>query len=201
MRLLFCKEEVCHFVLRLLSLVFVSRSKLISTLAGLVQVVDAINAKTLISPFELQLNDTAYFKGAQTITLENRNPYAVKYTFSHVASRSLGVYDKAAKTSVLPSLDPQEVSAVASVTFGARVVTVAAGKTASVKVTIKAPTISAATASRFPVYSGFLIVNQAASGQKGQRYTGESWSARYPGQTELTARLHSPLLWRRCSHV
>ncbi|ORY84132.1 peptidase S8/S53 domain-containing protein [Leucosporidium creatinivorum] len=138
---------------------------------GLVQVVDAINAKTLITPYELQLNDTAYFKGVQTITLENRNPYAVKYTFSHVASRSLGAYDKAAKTSVLPSLDPQEINAAASVSFGARVVTVAAGKTTNVKVTIKAPTISAATASRFPVYSGFLIINQAASGQKSQRYT------------------------------
>jgi hypothetical protein len=147
--------------------------KLISTLPGLVQVVDAISAKTLISPFELQLNDTAYFNGVQTITLENRNPYAVKYAFSHVASRSLAVYDKASKTSVLPSLDPKAVSATASVSFGARVVTVAAGKTASVKVTIKAPTISAATASRFPVYSGFLIVNQAASGHQSQRFTGE----------------------------
>lgn len=142
--------------------------------AGLVQIVDAINAKTLISPYELQLNDTAYFGGVQTITLENRNAYAVKYTFSHVTARAVGVYDKSAKTSVLPSLNPGTLSAAASVSFGARVVTVAAGQKASVKVTIKAPTVSAATTARFPLYSGFLIINQAATGQKGQRYTGTS---------------------------
>lgn len=190
MRPSFCKEEVRSTPLRLPLPLLGGRLsplalalKLIPTLTGLVQVVDAINAKTLISPYELQLNDTAYFKGVQTITLENRNPYAVKYTFSHVASRSLGVYDKSAKTSVLPSLDAQDIKAAASVVFGARVVTVAPGKSASVKVTIKAPTISAATASRFPVYSGFLIVNQAASGQKSQRYTGESRRMRKRGSS------------------
>lgn len=41
--------------------------------------------------------------------------------------------------------------------------------------TIKAPTFSSANIARFPIYSGFIIVNQAASGLvKAQRYSGES---------------------------
>lgn len=60
----------------------------------MVQVDKAIEAKTLIVPSQLQLNDTAYFQKTKTITLVNRGSKAVTYTFSSSLGQGIGTYDK-----------------------------------------------------------------------------------------------------------
>lgn len=59
---------------------------------GLVQLDKAVAAKTLISPNEFLLNDTAYFNGVQTLSITNRNPYEVRYSFSSVVAECLNTY-------------------------------------------------------------------------------------------------------------
>lgn len=52
----------------------------------------AINARTIISPHSIFLNDTTYFAGTQKMTLRNRNSYAMRYTLGHRVAQTRGVY-------------------------------------------------------------------------------------------------------------
>ena len=54
--------------------------------AGKIQIYDAINSGTIVSPTELLLNDTADFQGLQYITVTNSAQSQVSYRLSHMAA-------------------------------------------------------------------------------------------------------------------
>lgn len=131
---------------------------------GLVQVDVAVAAKTVVTPAETSLNDTAFGVYGQTISIRNLNKYAVKYTFGEQLATSLGVYTNGT-SDILPSTTPAEVKgATATVTWAKSSLTIAAGKTATVKVTITPPVLSNAQASKFPLFSGWLKLVGTAKG-------------------------------------
>lgn len=130
---------------------------------GLLQADKGIATGTIVSPYELQLNDTAYLNGTQQVTLKNSNNFPVTYTFSSSNAVALGNYDKSYKTDVLPSTNPSAVSgANARVTFSTSVVVVDAGSSVTVGVTVTPPRVSQKTAERFPIYSGFVNIQGSA---------------------------------------
>lgn len=59
----------------------------------MIQIADAVAARTLISPHELTMNDTQFRKRSHTLTLTNNNPYTVTYTLSSSTAQGLGVYN------------------------------------------------------------------------------------------------------------
>jgi len=126
--------------------------------AGSINVAAALAARTLISPYNFLLNDTAYLNGTQTLYLTNRNLYPVTYTFSHIAAQGIAAYADGASSDVLPSTSPATVTnaKVTTVKYSRKSVTVLPYKTGSVEVTITPPSLTAAERGQFPIYSGFI---------------------------------------------
>ncbi|GAA5857877.1 hypothetical protein JCM1840_000947 [Sporobolomyces johnsonii] len=126
---------------------------------GLIQVDKALATGTIVSPFELALNDTAYLNTTQTITIRNTNSYAMSYTFSSSTAQALGVYDNNYATDVLPSTSPSAIPGGTSrVLFSTPLLVVPAGSSASVTVTILPPRLSRAMQARFPLFSGYIEI-------------------------------------------
>jgi len=122
--------------------------------SGQLNVWDAATMKTLVSPGEILLNDTQYFRSDHTITIENTSRSSVTYTLSHLSANtvlSIGPALGLANTAPLPT-----TSSTASVSFRATTVTIRARKTEKVKVTFQAP--SDLDPKTYPIYSGFIIV-------------------------------------------
>ncbi|CEQ39583.1 SPOSA6832_01108, partial [Sporobolomyces salmonicolor] len=127
--------------------------------AGLIQVDKALATGTIISPFELALNDTAYLNATQTITLRNTNSYAMSYRFSSSTAQTLGVYDSNYATEVLPSTSPSAIPGGTSrVLFSTPLLVVPAGSSAALTVTILPPRLSRAMQARFPLFSGYIEI-------------------------------------------
>lgn len=131
---------------------------------GLIQVDAAVAATTIVTPSEISLNDTAFGVYAQMVTIRNLNKYAVKYTFGEALAKTLGLYVNGT-SDILPNTTPAEVKgAIATVKWAKSSLTVAAGKTATIKVTFTPPSLSAAEASKFPLFSGWLKLVGTAKG-------------------------------------
>lgn len=122
--------------------------------SGQLNVWDAANTKTRVSPGEILLNDTQYLDSNQFITIENTSGSSVTYTLSHTPANtvlSIGPALGLANTAPLPT-----VSSVASVNFRPAEVTIRPRSTDRVKVTFKVP--SELDPKTYPIYSGFIIV-------------------------------------------
>ncbi|KAG9127745.1 hypothetical protein FRC07_010197 [Ceratobasidium sp. 392] len=118
--------------------------------AGLIQVYDAIHAAGTLTPAEILLNDTANFKGVQTLFVTNTGKKTVTYTFSHVPAGTAPTIN-----GIEPILGPVPlVNSPATVTIVPNKVTVPAGFTLPVIVSVKPPT--GLDAKTFPVYSGYI---------------------------------------------
>jgi hypothetical protein len=121
---------------------------------GLVQAYKAIHAQTIISPGELLLNDTRYFKPNQKFKIENKSNKKVVYTLDHVAA---GTAITKPAGSIYAAFGPVPLVAnAATVSFTSNTVTVGAGKSVNVDVRFKAPT--GLDASTLPTYSGWITV-------------------------------------------
>ena len=122
--------------------------------SGQLNVWDAANVKTLVSPGEILLNDTQFFNSNQYITIENTSRSPVTYTLSHTPANtvlSIGPTLGLANTAPLPT-----VSSTASVKFRDEKVTIWPRSTDRVKVTFKAP--NGLDPKTYPIYSGFITV-------------------------------------------
>ena len=136
--------------------------------AGLINVYNAINARTVVSTSELLLNDTAYGNNIQLVTLTNPTKKSVTYTVSHTPGLTISTINRDTKlpyTSPLPSS-----SQAASVSILSNKFTVWPGFFNGFIVTIKPPT--GVDASTFPIYSGFLTISSSL---------GETFSIPYLG--------------------
>lgn len=120
--------------------------------AGLINVKNAIQVKTAISPEHIQLLDTVHFAGKSVeVKIKNLGKKTTTYTLSHEASIAEVSYD-AANTWPVP---PQWGFDFAKVKFSANKVTVKAGQTTKVKVQFSQP--ATGKAEQFPLYSGYII--------------------------------------------
>ncbi|GAA6003704.1 uncharacterized protein JCM10292_000694 [Rhodotorula paludigena] len=127
--------------------------------AGEIDVNRAFAARTLFSPSAIQLNDTANYRQPQILTLENRNPYAVTYTFSASYAQNIVTYNDGASNQIIPSTVPNESNyKVVRTTFSPRELTIPAGATGTVSIRMVAPGFSPADVDRFPLFSGFVNV-------------------------------------------
>ncbi|KAG8936970.1 hypothetical protein FRC02_009107 [Tulasnella sp. 418] len=121
--------------------------------AGLINVYNAVHYGTVVTPGELLLNDTVYFKGQHTIKIENKSKKLQKYTISHEpAGTATTLQNGEAITYPVPLSKNY-----ASVKFSTTSLSVPAGQTGIVIATITPP--SGLDAKTFPVYSGHVRVS------------------------------------------
>lgn len=131
--------------------------------AGLVNVYNAIFSKSVISPGQLLISDvskTVY--GTANITISNPSTKSVKYILSHQGAGYMDYY--------LQYMEINQQANYGTAKFSAPTVTVGAGKSTTVQVTVSPPT--SVTPSALPVFGGYIKVSDNA---------GESFSVPYLG--------------------
>ncbi|KZV90011.1 subtilisin-like protease [Exidia glandulosa HHB12029] len=122
--------------------------------AGLINVYNAINYKTSVSPGELLLNDTANWKTFHTITVTNNGDKKQTYRLSHVPAGTALTLQKGFP---LPKDYPVPLTAdKVTVHLSAQAVTLEAGKSATVQVGFTPPKDIAKE--QLPVLSGFIQI-------------------------------------------
>jgi subtilisin family serine protease len=119
--------------------------------AGMVDVDDAILATTKIEPSKLSLGESEFGPATRTLTVKNDGTSPVTYDLSHVPALSTG-----ANTFAVSFL-----TGFAGVAFSAPSVTVPAGGTASVDVTITAN----AGLANLSQYGGYIVFTPQGGGQ------------------------------------
>ncbi|KAG8963821.1 hypothetical protein FRC00_004913 [Tulasnella sp. 408] len=126
--------------------------------AGLLNAYNAVHSKTVVTPAELHLNDTAYGKKSHTITVKNTSNKAQKFKITHIPAGTMIPFDSEQK--VYPYPVPIDIH-YAKVTFKPNTLVVQPGKSAKFVATIHPP--KGVDKKNFPVYSGFLQVASATS--------------------------------------
>jgi minor extracellular serine protease Vpr len=119
--------------------------------AGMLDIDDAILATTVISPAKISTGESQAGAFSQKLTIENKGTTAVTYTLSHAPALSSGpnTFTVGASTGF------------ATVTFSAASVTVPAGGTAKVTVTITAN----AALPDLSQYGGYIVFTPQGGGQ------------------------------------
>ncbi|CCA71532.1 related to subtilisin-like serine protease [Serendipita indica DSM 11827] len=136
--------------------------------AGLINVYNAIHARTVVSTSELLLNDTAYGNNVQIITLSNPTKKSVTYTVSHTPGLTISTINSATK---LPYTSPLPTSSqAASVSILSQKFTVWPGFFNGFILSIQPP--AGVDPKTFPIYSGFVTISSSL---------GETFSIPYLG--------------------
>lgn len=119
--------------------------------AGLIRIADAIRSAVKVEPSELALGESEAGPAVRTLTIENEGPAAVTYDLSHA---------RAMATAGTRVFFTTYVDSTPDVRFGASSVTVPAGGSATVEVTIGAP----ADLADGGLYGGYLVLTPRESG-------------------------------------
>ena len=119
--------------------------------AGMIDIDDAILSETKIEPGKLSLGESEVGPVTKTLTIENNDSSSVTYDLSHAPTRSTEG----------STFAPSPTTGFASVVFSSPSVTVPAGGTATVDVTI---TANAALAARSQ-YGGYVVLTPQDGGQ------------------------------------
>ncbi|KAF9121729.1 hypothetical protein BGW39_010297 [Mortierella sp. 14UC] len=128
--------------------------------AGLINVLNAIQTTSSISPDHIDLLDTVNFKKTADIIITNSGAAAETYTLTHVPADTLNFYYKVGDP--FPQGKPLVSKDQATVAFGSNQVQVAAGQSATVTLTFTEPASGDAT--QFPLYSGYVVATPATAG-------------------------------------
>jgi subtilisin family serine protease len=112
--------------------------------AGMIQIVDAIQAPARVTPAKLALGESESGPAVRTLTLKNDSAAAITYTLSHAPALATGPN----------TFTPSFFNAPSTVTFSAPAVTVPAGGIATVDVTIS-PNAGLADHS---LYGGYIVL-------------------------------------------
>ena len=126
--------------------------------AGMLDIEGAIVSTTRVEPSKLSLGESEAGPVTQTLTVTNDGPADVTYTLSHAPALSTGAN----------TFTPAFFTGFASVTFSAPSVTVPAGGSATVDVTI---TANAALADR-SMYSGYIVLTSTGGAVSRVPYAG-----------------------------
>ncbi|EJD39676.1 subtilisin-like protease [Auricularia subglabra TFB-10046 SS5] len=128
--------------------------------AGQVNVANAINYQTVVTPGELLLNDTAHWRGGHTIYIRNTGRKAKTYTLKHIpAGTAYSIVPGTVQQAVHPVPLDNSPGAQAVVTISSKKVTVRPGASVPVRVTISAP--RGLDARKLPILSGQIVVSTA----------------------------------------
>lgn len=128
--------------------------------AGLIQVFDAIEAATHVTPAELSFNDTQHHIKSQAITITNTGKKQTTYQLAHLPSLAAAGYnvDQAGFTPIEPA---GYDTPAATVKFSSKVITLKPGQSAKVLVTVYPPRLNH---TYHEIYGGYLVVSpQGAS--------------------------------------
>lgn len=139
--------------------------------AGMIQVVDAIQATTLVGPSQLALGESQGGPVTRQLTISNRSSEPMSYTLAHQSALSTGP-----NTYVYAYFD-----APAGVTFSNGTVTVPAGGKAQVDVTITAPEGLADGS----LYGGYLTVTPVGGETPVARVTFAGYKGDYQAKVVL----------------
>jgi hypothetical protein len=118
--------------------------------AGLLNAYNAIFSKSTITPGQLLISDvskTVY--GTANITISNPSSKSVTYTLSHWGAGYMDYY--------LQYMEINQQANYGTAKFSTPTITVGAGKSTTVQVTITPPT--SVTTSALPVFGGFIKVS------------------------------------------
>lgn len=128
--------------------------------AGLVQGYDAVFAKTVFDVRNLALNDSAHFVADHSFTIQNVGSEEATYELGHMATPTMYLLSSTFAGD-MPAGYPNPIAdgAFAELSFSPETVTVPAGGSAQVKVTVTPPRGANVNATRLPVYSGYVSVN------------------------------------------
>ncbi|GJE92794.1 peptidase S8 family domain-containing protein [Phanerochaete sordida] len=121
--------------------------------SGLIQVDSALGTKTVVTPAQLLLNDTAHFHGWQKFTVKNTDTKSVTYKLSHVPAGTALTYEP---DSIFAADGPVNLTHThARVHLSSAHITLPPGGSAVITATFTPPRLSAST---LPVYSGFITL-------------------------------------------
>ncbi|MFL6199597.1 MAG: S8 family serine peptidase [Thermoanaerobaculia bacterium] len=118
--------------------------------AGLVQIADAVLSTTKVEPSKLALGESQAGAAIRTLAISNNGPADVTYNLGHVAALSTG------PNTFVPAFSTSS----AAVAFSVPTVTVPAGGTATVDVTITAPIALADKG----MYGGYIVIAPQGGG-------------------------------------
>ncbi|KAI8345639.1 peptidase S8/S53 domain-containing protein [Mortierella sp. GBAus27b] len=121
--------------------------------SGLINVKNAISAKTLFSPDKIELLDSVNFAGKSVeVTIRNNGDTTTDYLLSHEASECAISYRGG---NTFPLVDPIIGNDKATVSFSQDSVTVLPGESVTIQVDFSEPTTG--DPSEFPFYSGYIV--------------------------------------------
>jgi hypothetical protein len=123
---------------------------------GEVDAFAAVHTSTVIDVANLAFNDTAHFVKEANFTITNRGSSEITYNFDYVNAAT--AYTLPDDGSTQPQTFPPDlVTSGATVQLSSSSISVAAGKSEVVIVTLSLP--KDLTTARIPVYSGFITIN------------------------------------------
>ncbi|KAL8387055.1 hypothetical protein RB595_010191 [Gaeumannomyces hyphopodioides] len=128
--------------------------------AGMVQAYDAAFAKTVLDKRNIALNDSAHFVADHEFTIQNVGDEEATYEVGHMRSPTMYTTVSTPNGDLTAGApNPIVEGAWAELTFNPDTVTVPAGGSAKVKVTVAPPAREGLNASRLPIYSGYVSIN------------------------------------------
>jgi predicted aconitase with swiveling domain len=157
---------------------------------GLVNIMNSINAKTVVYPSSLSLNDTERTQQHYTLTLTNEYTVPVVYTLSSFGAAQVNPWRAGEDMTLDPTTGLTYTPDYATVTFrgmSTRSFRVQPGQTARANVDIEPPTNS--NANLWPVFSGYIsvtndqddqIIRVPYAGMKGKWADTPIWVRRSP---------------------
>jgi subtilisin family serine protease len=139
---------------------------------GLIQAYEAAYSPVLLSVSSLAFNDTDNFVGTKSFTLKNVGPKDITYSLGNVGAAT--GYTLVAGT-IYADTFPNELNGqFATLAFSPSSVSVLAGGSATVEVTVTPP--AGLDASRLPVWSGYISMNGTDGSSLSLPYQGVSGS-------------------------
>jgi subtilisin family serine protease len=142
--------------------------------AGLVNAYAAVNSDSKVFPGQLTITDdspTVY--GVTNITIENHSTSTKTYVLSH---QGAGYEEQIPPGLGGPFVENAQLPIYGSAKFPTPTVTVAAGSTATVTFTVLPPPSASVTPTNYPVFGGFIGVQESAGPQYHVPYVGPPFS-------------------------
>ncbi|EJD54860.1 subtilisin-like protein [Auricularia subglabra TFB-10046 SS5] len=135
--------------------------------SGLVDVFNALNAQTEVSPSELLLNDTAHWKRLHKITIKNTGKQRQAYELSH---RHAGTAVVMPNHNLISGYPPPSIDATVNVRLSHTKLTLRPGASATVLATIDAP--KGVDQKTLPLVSGWIRIEGSLGDRQQVSYMG-----------------------------
>ncbi|CAO3565732.1 unnamed protein product [Mortierella alpina] len=117
--------------------------------AGLLNLMDVLSTKSVVTPSRISLNDTVHLNANQQLTITNSGPTAITYKVDIIPAAGLQPFDK----DMMIDKDPQKVTAEAKVDISSQSITVEPRSSATVHLKFKGPDTDP---SKYVIYSGYI---------------------------------------------